>query len=75
MKSRVAIALRLLAGASYTDIVDKHGVSIATVGCRLSTVDCRGRGRDAINASDNVGPFCFPGGEEECCKRAAEFKV
>ena len=38
VKSRVAIALRLLAGASYTDIVDKHGVSIAPVYCRLSTV-------------------------------------
>ena len=31
VESRAAIALRLPAGASYTDMIDKHGVAISTV--------------------------------------------
>ena len=69
VESRVAIALRMLAGASYLDLVHQHGVAIQTV------YDCLWYVVDAINASDSVGSFCFPGGVEECRKLAAEFKV
>ncbi|CAM9315284.1 unnamed protein product, partial [Ascophyllum nodosum] len=67
VESRVAIAIRLLAGGSYLDLVDIHGVSTSTAYlCMWCVID-------AINNTTGVGDMCFPQDSKACRQLAAGF--
>ena len=66
---RVAVALRMLAGASYLDIALLFGISVPTVFTILWEVI------DAINSTPTVGGFFFPQTEEACAVAAGRWKV
>ncbi|CAB1104477.1 unnamed protein product [Ectocarpus sp. CCAP 1310/34] len=67
-KIRLAIGLRMMAGASYLDVAVLFGVSKETVFSILWQVV------DAINSTAEVGPFFFPQSEDECTRQAAEWE-
>lgn len=66
---RVAVALRILAGASYWDVVLMFGLSESAAYKILWEVI------DAINNTPAVGAFDFPLTEEGCMRNANRFKV
>lgn len=66
---RLAMALRVLAGASYLDTGVMFGVALPTVYQNLWVVI------DAINRTPEVGPFFFPRTEFDLRGHAARFKV
>lgn len=66
---RVAVGLRILAGASYLDVSVEFGLGLSTVHQILWQVI------DAINHTDEVGPFFFPQSPAECRKNADRFQV
>ncbi|CAB1103261.1 unnamed protein product [Ectocarpus sp. CCAP 1310/34] len=65
---RVAVALRILAGASYWDVLLMFGLSVAVTYQILWEVI------DAINNTPAVGAFDFPLTEEGCMRNANRFK-
>ncbi|CAB1107545.1 unnamed protein product [Ectocarpus sp. CCAP 1310/34] len=65
---RVAVALRILAGASYWDVALMFGLSVPTTYQILWSVI------DAINKTPAVGAFDFPLTEEGCMRNANRFK-
>ena len=65
----MAVALRILAGASYLDVSVMFGLSVTTV------YDILWQVVDAINNTPEVGPFVFPKTEFDCRGHAARFKV
>lgn len=69
VKTRLAVALRILAGGSYLDASAMFGIAPNTVYHILWEVV------DAINATPEVGPFFFPQTVSECEQHAARFKV
>lgn len=69
MEVRVAVALRILAGASYWDVALMFGLSVpATYQILWEVID-------AINNTPAVGAFDFPLTEEGCMRNANRFKV
>ncbi|CAN0340857.1 unnamed protein product [Pylaiella littoralis] len=64
---RVAMAIRMLAGGSYTDIALLFGVAIPTAFLIMWQVI------DAIKKTPAVGPFYFPQ-TEECAQAAGKWK-
>lgn len=66
---RLAVALRILAGASYLDVAVMFGLGMPTVYRILWQVI------DAINDCPEVGPFLFPQDEASCLRHAEKFKV
>lgn len=66
---RLAVALRMLAGASYIDLALLFGISKETVFHILWQVV------DAINNTPEVGPFFFPQTVDECTRQAALWEV
>lgn len=68
-KIRLAVALRILAGASYLDVAVLFGIPKETVFHVLWEVV------DAINNTPEVGPFFFPQTVEECARQAKEWEV
>ena len=69
VKIRLAVALRILAGASYLDVALLFGIANETVFHILWEVV------DAINNTPKVGPFFFPRTREECARQAKEWEV
>lgn len=70
VESRVAIALRFCAGASYLDLQDIHGVSrSACYACFHEVVDA------IIKCRSKIGAMKFPKTPEELEKLAAEFQA
>ncbi|CAB1114270.1 unnamed protein product [Ectocarpus sp. CCAP 1310/34] len=65
---RVAVALRILAGARYWDVALMFGLSVPTTYQILWSVI------DAINKTPAVGAFDFPLTEEGCMRNANRFK-
>lgn len=66
---RLAVALRILAGASYWDVALMFGLAKPTVYLILWQVI------DAINNTPAVGAFYFPQDEAACLRHAEQFKV
>ena len=66
---RLAVALRLLAGAAYGDTAILFGLADTTIYQILWEVI------DAINNTPEVGAFFFPEAEFDCRGHAARFKV
>ena len=69
VKIRLAIALRMLAGASYLDVAVFFGVAKETVFHILWQVI------DAINNTPEVGSFYFPQTVDTCARQAKEWEV
>ncbi|CAB1105047.1 unnamed protein product [Ectocarpus sp. CCAP 1310/34] len=69
VKHRLAVALRILAGASYMDVAVLFGIAKETVFHVLWEVV------DAINNTPEVGPFFFPQTVEECARQAKEWEA
>lgn len=67
MESRVALALRWLAGGSYLDVADIHGVHKSTL------FQCLWEVVEAINGSD-IGAFRWSTTEKECAASAAAWR-
>ena len=69
MELRVAVAIRLLAGASYLDLLEFYGMHKTTLySCLWSVID-------AINNTPGVGNIIFPGNRELCEELAVDFEV
>lgn len=66
---RLAIALRMMAGASYIDVAVCFGVSKETVFKVLW------QAVDAINNTPEVGPFKFPQSVQSCSRQAKLWEV
>lgn len=66
---RLAVALRILAGASYLDVAVMFGLGLPTVYKTLWMVI------DAINDTEEIGPFFFPTQEFDCRGHAARYKA
>ena len=64
VKIRVAVALRMLAGASYIDVAVLFGIAKETVFHVLWQVV------DAINSTPAIGPFFFPQTVDDCTRAA-----
>lgn len=69
MKVRLAVALRMFAGASYIDVAVLYGIAKESVFHIMWEVV------DAINNTPTVGPFFFPQTVEECTRQAREWEV
>lgn len=69
MDIRLAVALRMFAGASYIDVAVLFGISKESVFHIMWQVV------DAINNTPTVGPFFFPHTREECARQAKEWEV
>ena len=69
VESRVAVAIRLLAGASYLDLLDVHGIHKSTA------YECLWAVVDAINNTKDLGDIVFPRSTTACTKLAAGFEV
>ena len=69
VKIRVAVALRMLAGASYIDVAVLFGIAKETVFHVLWQVV------DAINSTPAVGPFFFPQTVDDCTRQAQLWEV
>lgn len=67
-ESQAAMNLRMLAGASYLDIMEIHGVS------RTTTYETFHRVVDAVNNHPTIGRFPWPTTEEDRMKVARKFK-
>eukprot|EP00903_Cladosiphon_okamuranus_P014793 g13704.t1 len=67
-KIRLAIGLRILADGSYFDAAEMFGVALPTVYETLWLLI------DAINSTQEIGPFFFPQSEVDCRGHAAQFK-
>ena len=69
MKIRLAVALRMFAGASYIDVALLFGIA------KESVFHITWQVVDAINNTPTVGPFFFPQTREECTRQAKEWEV
>lgn len=69
MKVRLAVALRMFAGASYVDVALLFGIAKESVFHIMWEVV------DAINNTPEVGAFFFPQTVEECTRQAREWEV
>jgi len=66
---RLAVAIRLLAGASYLDLLEFYGMYKTTLySCLWSVVN-------AINNTQCMGDIIFPGNRESCEELAVDFEV
>ena len=68
VETRLAIALRMMAGASYIDVAVLFGVAKETVFHILWQVV------DAINRTPAVGPFFLPRTMDDCTRQAKQWE-